>query len=87
MGYWTTARDGTSFALDLHADGTPLTWGDGPADLMDDALRQIVEVFKDDIGRPPSLEELIAGLRFSAFALEEDGDLTNPQAAAAGKKN
>ena len=87
MGYWTTARDGTSFALDLHADGTPLTWGDGPADLMDDALRQIVEVFKDDIGRPPSLEELIAGLRFSAFSLEEDGDLTNPQAAAAGKKN
>jgi len=82
MGYWTTARDGTSFALDLHADGTPLTWGDGPADLMDEALRQILEVFKEDIGRPPSIEELIAGLRFSAFGLE-GGDLTDPTATAA----
>lgn len=85
MGYWTTARDGTSFALDLHADGTPMTWGDGPADLMDDALRQIIDVFKEDIGRPPSIEELIAGLRFSTFALEA-GDFTDP-AAAAGKGN
>jgi len=81
MGYWTTARDGTSFALDLHADGSPLMWGDSPADLMDEVLQQIITVFKEDVGRAPSLEELIAGLRFSAFALEDD--LADPKAKVA----
>lgn len=56
--------------------------GDGPADLMDEALRQILEVFKEDIGLPSSIEELIAGSRFSAFGLE-GGDPIDPTATAA----
>jgi len=85
MGYWTTARDGTSFALDLHADGSPLMWGDAPADIMDEALQQIISIFKEDVGRPPSIEELIAGLKFSGFALE-DGDVKAAEAMPAETK-
>ncbi len=81
MGYWNTGRDGASFVLDLHQDGTPMTWGDAPADVMDTALQEIIGVFKEDLGRAPSLEELIAGLRFSAGGLQDD-DLTDPAKTA-----
>jgi hypothetical protein len=77
MGWWNTSREGTSFALDLHKDGSPLIWGDSAADLLDAALREIIEVFKEELGRAPSLDELIAGLKFSALGLEEDGELAD----------
>jgi len=75
MGYWPTARDGTSFAFEFHADGTNLVWGDSVADITDGFLREVIDTFKADVGRAPSIDELIAGIRFAAFGLEEDGDL------------
>lgn len=73
MGYWTQDRAGRSFAK-----GNGL-WGDGPADAFDEALDKIVEDFKRDIGRLPSLNEIRAGLEFSLGIYKEDpSDLTHP---------
>ena len=78
MGYWPTARDGTSFAFEFHPDGTNLVWGDSVADITDGFLREVIDTFKADVGRAPSIDELIAGIRFAAFGLEEAGDLYAP---------
>ncbi|BBX30480.1 hypothetical protein B7435_16735 [Mycolicibacterium peregrinum] len=64
MGWWNTTAEGDSFAVD-----SALVWGDGPADLMGDALQKIIEEFGEAWDRPPTMEELTAGLRFSAPAL------------------
>lgn len=61
MGYWKSNEDGSSFAID-----SELIWGDAPADIMDDAIEKIIESFKKDLGRLPTLEELKSGLLFSA---------------------
>lgn len=72
MGWWTTNEEGHSFAPVEDSD-SELMWGDGPADHMDDALAAIIAEYRRDLGRAPSLEELKAGLLFSAqSALEED---------------
>lgn len=72
MGWWTTNEQGHSFAPVEDGD-TELLWGDGPADHMDDALAAIIAEFRQGLGRAPSLEELKAGLLFSAAcALEAD---------------
>jgi hypothetical protein len=41
-------------------------WGDGPADVMDNALEEITKQFMEAFARPPTKVELIAGLMFSA---------------------
>lgn len=61
MGWWRARRDGASLQL----DETGLSWGDGPADLLDDVLGEIVSDFKRAFGRPPTKGELRAGLEFS----------------------
>lgn len=72
MGYWQTNEHGHSFAQGIDGD-EPMLWGDAPADVMDEALAQIIAAFRSDLGRAPSLEELKAGLLFSApTALEDD---------------
>jgi len=63
MGYWPTNAEGHSFIDDESGD---MMWGDAPADAMDDALAMIIAAFRADLGRAPSLEELKAGLLFSA---------------------
>lgn len=40
MGWWNSREDGTS----LQCDPTGLVWGDGPADVMDAALEQDVQL-------------------------------------------
>lgn len=62
MGWWTQNEHGHSFA---HAEGEEMVWGDGPADLMDNALGKIVAEFERDQGRRPTPAELRAGLEFS----------------------
>jgi hypothetical protein len=62
MGWWNSAPGGES----LMPYETGLMWGDGPADIMDRAIEEIAVAFKRDLGRPPTLDELVAGLRFSA---------------------
>jgi hypothetical protein len=72
MGYWSTNSQGHSF-VEPHIEGGDMMWGDAPADAMDDALTEIIAAFRSDLGRAPSLEELKAGLLFSAqSALDED---------------
>jgi hypothetical protein len=71
MGYWSTNSQGHSF-IEPHIEGGDMMWGDAPADAMDDALDEIIKAFRSDLGRAPSLEELKAGLLFSAqSALDE----------------
>lgn len=66
MGYWNHGADGTS----LHREDTGLIWGDGPADIVDDAIDTVIAKFTEDVGRPPTAEELRAGFAFSLNALE-----------------
>jgi hypothetical protein len=68
MGWWRAGKDGSS----LHAEETGLVWGDGPADIMDDAIEKIVAEFLRDYGRKPTQDELIAGLLFALSIYEEN---------------
>jgi hypothetical protein len=60
MGWWGQSTDGTSFA------GEDLVWGDGPADIVDNALDKIAEEFRANWGRDPWREEILSGVNFSA---------------------
>lgn len=62
MGYWNQNEQGESFATPEQGE---MVWGDQPADVMDDALDKIVEVFQRDTGRKPTKREVRAGLLFS----------------------
>ena len=61
MGWWKQSAEGHSFAED-----NELSWGDGPADIMGPALDRIFAEFKAKYGRKPTVEELQAGVMFSA---------------------
>lgn len=64
IGWWHTGLDGRS----LQPAPTGMVWGDAPADAMDVALGEIAAVFEAEWGRLPTLDELIAGVRFSAMS-------------------
>lgn len=66
MGYWGQDEEGNSLII-----GSSMVWGDQPADIMGDALDEIIAVFLKDVGRKPTIEELVGGLKFSAFAALE----------------
>jgi hypothetical protein len=70
MGWWNSGADGSS----LHEEDTGLSWGDGPADTMDEAIEQIVEEFLSTWGRKPLRAEIEAGLRFS-LSVYDDTDV------------
>ena len=75
MGYWNTSPTGESFAEGTNPDGSEMLWGDAPADHIDDALVKVIAAFRADLGRAPTVEELVAGMLFSAqCALDEDQD-------------
>lgn len=75
MGWWRAGSDGSS----LHAEETGLVWGDGPADILDDAIDKISAEFRAAYDRSPSRAELEAGLLFSLGAYEEP-ERTEPDA-------
>lgn len=54
MGYWGSEEDGSG-----------LIWGDQPADIVDEAISEIVATFRQDWNRNPTLQEIIDGLAFS----------------------
>lgn len=69
MGYWRMNEQGQS----LQTEGD-MIWGDQPADIMGNALQEIISVFLRDQGRPPTEAEVKAGLLFSLHvALERVG--------------
>lgn len=68
MGYW--GEDGE-------------VWGDSPADIMGDAVAQMIAVFTRDMGRLPTKVELLQGIYFTLggpecelIALPEQGNFT-----------
>lgn len=67
MGWWTTNKDGHSFSSNPRKE---MLWGDEPADIMGDALDKIVKVFEEGWERKPTLDELVAGVRFSSGHLD-----------------
>lgn len=69
MGWWHQDTEGRSFAA-----GSNLYWGDGPADIVDQALDRIRAQFREDLGREPTIREIRAGLEFTLRALEDDLD-------------
>jgi len=68
MGWWEQDDEGNSFAL-----GSGMYWGDGPADIMDGAIEQIVAEFMRPDGprRKPTIAELKGGLLFALGNYEE----------------
>lgn len=64
MGWWNTEPDGRGGIS--NGGNNDHCWGDGPADIMDEAVSEISIQFKDAFGREPSMSELFAGLHFSA---------------------
>jgi len=74
MGWWNANDNGGMFGEDDEK-----VWGDGPADILDEAIERIVKEFEEDWGRRPTLEELQAGFRFSTsiyvdMYLDKDND-------------
>lgn len=65
MGWWNQSTEGASFAGEL-------TWGDGPADILGDALAKIDDEFMREWGRTPTADELKAGLLFSLGGRESE---------------
>ena len=68
MGWWRSSREGDSLML----EHTGLFWGDGPADILDNALDQIVAEFYEAHGRKPTCGELRAGLEFSLMKAPDE---------------
>lgn len=64
MGWWEQNEEGHS--LSGHdREPEPYYWGDGPADIIDNALWKIKAEFVKHLGRLPSVGEIMAGITFS----------------------
>jgi len=80
MGWWSTNREGISLLSESEVvDGVEMVWGDGPADILADAIVAIDKEFIDEWGRPATTDELIAGMRFTYGTVwpEESGEPLN----------
>lgn len=83
MGWWTTNKEGASFAQVRERTEAVLIWGDGPADIMGDAIQLIEAEFEKEWARKPTIDELVAGVRFSARPLyDEAADMAAHDAGA-----
>ena len=57
MGWWGSDKDD---------DGVMgIVWGDHPADILDEAIHDIVATFREDWNRNPTYQEMISGFDFS----------------------
>lgn len=84
MGYWEQNEEGVSFA---DADsGEVMMWGDQPADIIGNALDEVKWVFIKDLGRLPTMKEVMAGLTFSTRVGLEDLPKTVDEATELGDK-
>lgn len=72
MGWWsiTDDRAGISFLSGEPEEKTGMHMGDGPADIMGEAVNEIVELYKQSFQRKPYMRELIAAVEFVAGSHE-----------------
>lgn len=68
MGYWNQSAEGHS----LLPEATGLVWGDAPADVIGNAIDEVVEAFERDLGRRPKKAEIEAGIKFTLSGYEEE---------------
>jgi hypothetical protein len=66
MGYWGHTPKGKK---------KELIWGDAPADVLDNAVDQIIGIFVSDMGRKPTKAELLYGMEFCSSILEDWDDI------------
>ncbi len=71
MGYWTMKNELVEGLNENFTEEKDLTWGDDAADTFGEAVDQIIEVFKEDVGRAPTRTELVNGLLFTIRAMDE----------------
>jgi hypothetical protein len=71
MGYWTMKNELAEGLTENFTEDKELTWGDDAADTFGEAVDQIIEVFKEDVGRAPTRTELVNGLLFTIQAMDE----------------
>jgi hypothetical protein len=74
MGWWKVTEDGAVPGRGLAARPADAVWGDTAADVMGAAVEIIVRLFENDrygMGRMPTKQELMAGLRFATNGLGE----------------
>lgn len=65
MGYWAIKTKNQKEDI----------WGDEPADILDEAIDKIFEVFREDQDRIPTKYEMLEGLRFALDScIEYDED-------------
>lgn len=76
MGWWSQGASGgiAEFTGGPATEEREQYWGDGPADILDNALAEIVAEFQRAWQRKPYVDELRRGLEFSLGAYEEDDD-------------
>jgi hypothetical protein len=71
MGYWTMKNELAEGLNESFTEDKELTWGDDAADTFGEAVDQVIEVFKEDVGRAPTKTELVNGLLFTIQAMDE----------------
>jgi hypothetical protein len=77
MGWWSQNEEGHSFA-NRATDGPEMLWGDGVADIIDNALADISAEFQRDCNRKPTEGEITSGLLFSLRGAIDRGLVTKP---------
>ena len=70
MGWWTADAAELRNAGAEDAKTHPM-WGDVPADILGNAVDEIVAQFQEDLGRRPTKAELRDGLDFTLGVYEE----------------
>jgi hypothetical protein len=69
MGWWANGE------VNEHE----LWWGDEPADVMSEAVFKIIVAFMRDVGRMPSITDIVEGIKFTTNALTDTRGLAvNP---------
>lgn len=71
MGYWEMNKSVAELMGDSVNAEVESVWGDGPADIMGEAIDEIVKEFEEDYGRVPTKTEIVKGLLFSLLAMDE----------------
>lgn len=70
MGWWNANELG-SMELDNDSQRIIGLWGDEPADLIENALDDIIRSFYRDHGRAPSISEISAGAEWMKTVYRE----------------